>query len=315
VTLREYRKGDWAGIADLWGRNPSDEYPLLGFSPDAVGTVLRKTEGLGFRFVLGLARRFGRPIFIVLIVDLGGRVTGTTLLNFTRETSYVSGVVVDSSVRHQGYAQTMMRACDDLTRRYHRSCVTLDVLSQNHPAIRLYEKGGYQPLRDQLWLVRPLGRDSPLPAPSGTTSIRPYRSSDGAVLAELDNALMSPEVRKIVPRHARDFRASRSTRNILQAESQTWVAEFNGRPAGFLQATVSHVMEAANLSSPIFGRDVPDTVARDLLLAALHWTESQRAPRVLSQVPEHEWGRRPLMESLGFVERFRAHTMVHRLAA
>ena len=315
MTLREYRKGDWTGIADLWGRNPSDEYPLLGFNAEAVGTVLRKIEGFGLRFMLGLARLLGRPIVIVLVIDLDGRVAGTTILNFTRETSYVSGVVVDSSVRHQGYAQSMMRACDDLTRKYHRPCVTLDVMSQNQPAIRLYEKGGYRFLREQVWLVRPFGPDAPLPAPSGTTLIRPSRSSDGAALAELDNALMPPEVRAIVPRHAREFRRGVATRGILEAESQSWVVEIGGRPAGFLQATKSHVMEAANLSSPVFGRDVPDSVARDLLLAALRWTESQKAPRVLVQVPQHEWGRRPLLDSLGFVEHFRMLTMVHRLSA
>jgi ribosomal protein S18 acetylase RimI-like enzyme len=315
VTLREYRKGDWAGIADLWKRNPSDEYPLVGFSPDAVGQVLRKIEGVGLRFLLGLARLFGRPIFIVLIVDIDGRVRGTAVLNFTPETSYVSGVVVDSSLRHQGLAQTLMRACEELTRKYHRPCVTLDVLSQNAPANRLYEKGGYVPLRDQLWLVRPFSSDAPLPAPSRTTNIRPPRSGDGAELAELDNALMPPEVRKIVPRHRRDFRGGRGTRNILESESESWVLEFNGRPAGFLQATVSRAMEAANLSAPLFGADVPDPVGRDLLLTALSWIQSHKAPRVLTQIPEHEWGRRPLMESLGFVEHFRAHTMVHRLAA
>ena len=314
MTLREYRKGDWAGIADLWGRNPSDEYPILGYHPDTMSKVLRKIEGPGLRFVLGLARFFGRPIVIVLIVDLGGRVAGTTILNFTRETSYVSGVVVDASVRRQGYARSMMRACDDLTRKYHRPCVTLDVLAQNQAAIRLYESGDFRPLRDQVWLLRNFGPDAPLPAPTGTSQIRPFRSSDASVLANLDNALMPPEVRAIVPRHAREFKRGLTTRGILEAESCSWVLEFDGRPAGFLQATKSHVMDAANLSSPVFGRDVPATAARDLLLTALRWTESQKAPRVLTQVPEHEWGRRPLLDSLGFVEQFRMHTLVHRLA-
>jgi len=315
VTIREYRKGDSAGVAELWRSNPSEEFPLLGLDPEGVGAVLRKTEGIGIRFLLGLARLVGRPIAIVLIVDVGGRVMGTTLLNFTPESAYVSGVVVDTSVRRQGHAQAMLRAADNLCRKYHRSSVALDVLVQNDPAIRLYDRWGYQQLRDQVWLARPLGPDAPLPAPSGTTRIRPFAKGDGTVLAELDNALMPPEVRQIMPRHTRDFQVSGIARSILKSETEAWVAEVNGRPAGFLRATVSQLMQAANLTSPLFGADASDLVARDLLLTALRWTEAHQAPRLLTEVPEHQWRRRPLLDSLGFVEHFRSHTLVHRLPA
>ncbi|MGA7860536.1 MAG: GNAT family N-acetyltransferase [Thermoplasmata archaeon] len=315
MTVREYRRGDWVGVAALWQRNPLKEMPLLGLDPDAMGGVLRKTEGLGVRFALGLARLFGRPIFIVLVADVGGQVMGTTLLNFTPETAYVSQVVVDTSVRRQGHAQAMLRACDDLCRKYHRPYVVLDVLSQNDPAIRLYKRWGYQPLRDQVWLARTLGPEAPLPAPGDTTRVRPFTTNDGPRLAELDNALMSPEVRKILPRHRGDFHVPRTVRRNLESDMEAWVAEINGRPVGFLRSTVSRLMQAANLSSPLFGGDVPAPVARDLLLTALRWAESQKAPRVLTEVPEHQWRMRPLLDSLGFVEQFRLHTLVHRLGA
>lgn len=315
MTVREYRKGDWVGVADLWQRNPSLESPLFGMDADALGRLLRKTEGFGIRFILGVARLFGRPVIVVLIADVDGRVMGTTILGFTPESSYVGGVVVDTSVRRQGHAQAMLRECDRLSRQYHRPYVALDVLSQNDPALRLYERWGYRPLRDQVWLVRTLTPETPLPAPTGTTRIRPFAKSDGPRLAELDNALMPPEVRKIVPRHGGDFQVSGFARRVLQSDTEAWVAEVNGQPAGFLRATVSHVMEAANLTSPLFGGDVPEPVARDLLLTALRWTETHKAPRVLTSVPEHQWRMRPLLDSLGFIEHFRVHTLVHRLAA
>jgi GNAT superfamily N-acetyltransferase len=315
LTVREYRTGDWSGVTDLWRRNPSEEFPLLGLDPDAVGGVLHKTEGLGIRFVLGLARLFGRPIVVVLIVDVNGRAQGTTLLNFTPEAAYVSGVVVDTSVRRQGHAQEMLRTADGLCRKYHRPYLALDVLSQNDPAIRLYDRLGYQPLRDQVWLARSFGPDAPLPAPSGSTRIRPYTKRDGPALAELDNALMPPEVRKILPRHRRDFEVPGIARSILKSDVEAWVAEVDGRPVGFLRSTVSHLMQAANLSSPLFAGNASESVARDLLLTALRWTESQKAPRVLVEMPEHQWRRRPLLDSMGFVEHFRVRTLVHRLAA
>lgn len=315
MTLREYRKGDSAGVADLWRRNPSKEFPLLGLDPDAVGGVLRQTERLGIRFLVRLARWFGRPIFVMEIVDVDGRVMGTTMLNFTREAGYVSGVVVDSTLRRQGHGQEMLRACDVVCQRYRRSYVVLDVLSENAPALRLYDRWGYQRLRENFWLSRAVGPEAPLPPLSRTTRVRPFRRSDGARLAEIDNAQMPPAVRSIVPRHPAEFRVPAIARSILQSETESWVAEVDGLPAGFLRATVSHLMEAANLSSPLFRADVTPSVARDLLVTALRWIEGQRSPRVLTELPEHRAAVRPLLDSLGFVERFRVHTLVHRLAA
>lgn len=314
MTVREYRKGDSAGVTELWRSNPSDEYPLLGLDPDAVGAVMRKTESPGIRFLMGMARLFGRPIIIVLIVDIGGRVRGTTLLSFNAESGYVSGVVVDTSVRRQGQAQAMLRACDDLYRKYRRPYVALDVLAQNDPALRLYARWGYVTLREQVWLARNLSPETPLPSPSGTTRIRPCAKRDGAVLARLDNALMPPEVRQVLPRHRGDFRVPGIAQSVLQSETEAWVAEVNGRPVGFLRSTVSHLMQAANLSSPLFAPEAPDSAARDLMLTALQWIEARKAPRVLTEVPEHQWRRRPLLDSLGFVEHFRSHTLVHRLS-
>jgi len=314
MTVREYRKGESFGVADLWRRNPSQETPLLGLDPTVVGDILRKTERLNIRFVVGLARLLGRPIFMMLVVDIEGRVMGSTLLNFTPEAGYVSGVVVDTSVRRRGNAQAMLRACDELCQRYRRSYVVLDVLSENAPALRLYDRWGYQPLRDVHWLSRVFGPEAPLPPLTGTVRIRPFRRSDGPRLAEIDNALMPPEVRSILPRHAGEFRVPAVAGGLLESETEAWVAEVDGRPAGFLRATLSHLMEAANLSSPMFRPDVPEPVAQDLLVTALRWIEERKAPRVVTELPEHRIRFLPLLSSLGFVERFRVHTLVHRLS-
>lgn len=313
MTVREYRRGDWAGVAELWRDNPPEEIPLFGLSPDAIGTTLRRLEGWGARFVLGFSRILGRPIVVILIVELEGRVRGTTILNFTRESGYVSGVVVDASVRRQGHARAMLQVCDDLCRRFHRPYVVLDVLSVNAPAIRLYDRWGYEVLRDVYWLACEFAGRTPAPAPTGSARIRPFQPRDGRALADLENAQMPPSVRAVVLAHENQYRLPRATRRVLTSESAAWVVESNGRAAGYLRATVSRLMQAANLTSPLFARDLPDGSARDLLLTALQWIDARKAPRVVVSLPDHEEARRPLLESLGFIEKFRIHTMVRRL--
>ncbi|MCI4351982.1 MAG: GNAT family N-acetyltransferase [Thermoplasmata archaeon] len=316
MSVRGYRTGESVGVADLWRRNPSREFPLLGLNPDVVGEILRKTERPGIQFILRLARLFGRPLFAMFVVDLDGRVMGTTLLNFTREAGYVSGVVVDSTVRRRGLAQAMLRACDETCRRYRRRYVVLDVLSNNDAALRLYDRWGYRPLRDQHWMYRAFGRGTaPLPPLTGTTRVRPFRRRDGSALAEADNALMPPEVRAVVPRHPGDFRMPAIARGILESDTEAWVAEADGGPVGFLRATRSHLMDAANLTSPVFRRGVAASVMQDLLVTALRWVEAQNAPRVVTEVLAHQVQARPVLDSLGFVEQFGVHTLVHRLAA
>jgi ribosomal protein S18 acetylase RimI-like enzyme len=315
LTVREYRKGDWAGIAELWRRNPSEEFPLLGVDPDTMADVLHRTERLKVRFVLGVFRALGRPIFVELIVEIEGRVLGASTVSFTAEAAYVSEVVVDSSVRRRGHAREMLGRCNDLARKYHRGHVVLDVLSQNAPALALYHGLGYQSLRDQAWLARTFVSDAPLPSPSGTTRIRPFDRNDGESLARIANAAMSPDVRRILPRHSGDFQVSGAVLRFLHSETEAWVAEVNGQPAGFLRATAGQLTQAAHLTSPVLRPDVPEFVARDLFLTALRWIESRRPPRVLMEVPDHHWQMLPLLTSLGFVEQWRMRTLVLALGA
>lgn len=315
MTVREYRKGDWVGVADLWNRNPSDEFPLFGLHPQAVGQVLQRTERPGIRWLLRLARWVGRPVVSILIDEEAGQVVGSTLVNYTPEGAYVSGVVVDRAFRRQGRARAMLGYAESLARRYRRPNVVLDVLAQNGPALQLYGGSGFGRLREVLWMARELGPGQPLPPASGHTPLRPFTPADGHALAEIDNARMPVPVREILPRSPREFRRSAPTERLLQSESEAWVLEMNGRPAGYLRMTVSRLMDAANLSTPLFADAVPVPAIRDAITTALRWAESRHAARVVTWLPDHASARRPVLDDLGFVERFQILTMLHRLPA
>ena len=313
MTLREYQRGDYRGVAELWKRNPSDEGPLLGLDPDAVGEMLHKGERLGFRFLLGMARVLGRPIIVVLVVDVDGKVSGTTMLTFTPKAGYVSGVVVDSNIRRQGHAQAMMRTCDTLCQRYHRPYVVLDVFSQNEPALNLYSRMGYQLLREGFWFSRSLAPDELIPRPSDNTRVRPFRRSDGPQLAELDNSQMSPEVRGIIPRRSRDYQVDPLLQSVMKSESEAWVVEAEGRPAGFARVTMSATFAATQLTPTLFPTKDREEVSRDLLLTALQWIRDRKAPRVVTDLPQHRILSRSVLESNGFVESQGLRTLVRKL--
>lgn len=315
MTVREYRRGDWAGIADLWRRNPSDEYPLVGLHPEAVGRVLQRMERPGIRLVLRLARWVGRPVVVILVDEVADRIVGTTLLNFTPGCMYVSGVVVDQAFRRQGRARAMLGSGEQFGRRFRRPNVVLDVFAQNAPALGLYQGAGFGRLREVQWMTREFGPGQPVPPPSGVAHLRPFASADGRRLADIDNRRMSPDVRAVLPRTPREFRAGAGATRVLESESEAWVLEVDGQPAGYLRATVSRLMAAANLSSPLFDETAPGPAIRDTILTALRWAEQRHAARAITWLPDHQADRAPVLTELGFSEHFHNLTLLHRLAA
>ncbi len=315
MTVREYRRGDWVGVADLWRRNPTDEFPVVGLRPEAVGRVVQRMEGAGIRLVLRLARWVGRPVVVILVDEVEGRIVATTVLNFVPGGMYVSGVVVDEAFRRQGRARAMLEIGERFGRRYRRPNVVLDVLAQNAPAIALYEHAGFGRLREVRWMIREFGAGRPLPTPSGAAHLRPFRPADGRRLAEIDNRRMSPAVRAVLPRTAREFRVGTGAAHVLESDSQAWVLEVDGQPAGYLRATVSRLMAAANLSSPLFADSAPMPAVRDAILTALRWVEQRNAARAITWLPDHQDDRLPVLTELGFSEQFHDITMLHRLTA
>lgn len=315
MIVREYRKGDADGIADLWRRNPSEEFPLLGLNPDRVADLLRKFEGLGIRLITGIARLVGRPLIIVLVVDLDGKVCGSTMLSFSRESGYVSGVCVDSAVRRGGYARAMLRTCDTLAQRYHRPYVALEVLSQNVPAIRLYESLGYQTIRDSSWFSCDVGPHAPPAVSPGTTNIRVFRKRDAKPLAELENRQMPERIRTIAPRHPGDFRVPSLQRSMMKAETEAWVVEVDGHAVAFARATVVPIIGAANMSPLLLSDQLSEAAGRDLMATALRWVQGKKAPRVVTFLPDHQAGGRPILEGMGFVEKFVVHTMARPIGS
>lgn len=72
-----------------------------------------------------------------------------------RDMAYLLYLAVDEAFRGQGIARALIRACEALARKWGRTGLLLDV-SEDNPALRLYERLGFERLGAQVFLRKRL---------------------------------------------------------------------------------------------------------------------------------------------------------------
>jgi len=314
-VLRECRPSDSVGIADLIKRNPSEEFPLLGLNPDQVEGILRRLQSWPVRLLLGLAAAIHRPLIKIFVLEEGGKILGIAMVSFSPGAAQIGGLTVDTSIRRRGHAQELMKACESIGQRYRRPYLILDVLSNNTPAIRLYEKLRYRTIRDVHWMTRIPTQPIDAGTPNRQYSLRPFRPADAKETANLANAAMPPSVKMMIPFRAKDFRSAGLSRQAGRVDAASWVLESGGKIAGFVKAFVSPAVAAAQIGPLVLAQPADTDACGALLRTALAWCVERRAPRVILALPEHLDELRPTLERAGFAESFCLHTMALNIGA
>lgn len=91
----------------------------------------------------------------LLARDNDDELIGVALLGLRGEAAWVGGLGIVEKYRGRGLSHELMRALIDEARRFGSSLLTLEVLRQNHGAIRLYERAGMHIARDLCIYARP----------------------------------------------------------------------------------------------------------------------------------------------------------------
>ena len=95
--------------------------------------------------------------------------------------AWIGGIGVVPAARRQGVAETLMRALHEEARRRGVARVWLEVIEQNESAFRLYEKLGYEVVRDlEVWTLAEdtaPGAAHEVPAPEAHARIRELRTT------------------------------------------------------------------------------------------------------------------------------------------
>ncbi len=301
MTVRELQGRDAADLLRFMKQYFPEEEALLGTRPEGFFEVVRRIFRWDVRFVLGLLRLVGRPIFRFFVVEEAGRLVATTLLTFSRRAGYVSMVVVDPAWRRRGLAQSLLERARAASRARRRPYLVLDVLAANTPARALYDRLGFRTLRETAYFVheRPDGGAPPAAAVPG---LRPFRSEDARALVATARRVRPAVVEEVLPATERELTGSPWEGDLLASERAAWVIDDGAGAVAWVAAAVSRATEAGHLSSPILAESLDPERALGLVATATRWCADRGSPRVLAMVPrENERGRAALVGA-GFRE-------------
>ena len=105
----------------------------------------------------------------VALVD--GDPAGICKLAIRGDLGWIAGIGIATARRGQGLGEALMRGVIDVAREHGLREVWLEVLVQNEPAIRLYEKLGFEHVRElEVWTLDVVG--------AGDASARPIAPAD-----------------------------------------------------------------------------------------------------------------------------------------
>ena len=295
---REFRFSDLPRLVQLQEEGFPDENALYGIQPKELEKLVRKLNRLPLRFVMGFLRLVGRPFFRFPIIEEDGRLVATTMLSFGPQHGYVSMVMVDPAARRKGYARRLLQTAQRWTRRRGKPYIALDVLTNNAPALALYETLGYTKLRGSSALLR----EAPFEEGSAAAaaSIRPFAKKDAGTIRAIAQRSQPPKVAEVLPVRTSDLSGGGWSSRMFSSDAAAWVVDTGTGPRAFVGASVTPVTTAAHLLPPILDPSVTAEEAAALVGTALRWVGAHGAPKVVSVVPAENTAARAALLGAGF---------------
>ena len=153
------------------------------------------------------------------LVAVDGDDVGLCMLGVRGSSGWIGGVGIVAERRGEGIGEQLMRAIEDRARSRGIEQLWLEVLVQNEPAIRLYEKLGYHVVRElEVWSLDDLVLQThdvaamPVADAVGRSPLRPpWQRADAAVKRQEDaRALVGADASLV-------YRSGNGVASILQA--------------------------------------------------------------------------------------------------
>jgi ribosomal protein S18 acetylase RimI-like enzyme len=303
--LRPFGAGDIPEYAELYRKYFPDESALLLADAGAFQRVIARMFQWDARLIFGFLRAIGRPIGHFFALEVDGTLAGVTFLLFDGGVGYIASVAVDARFRRRGYARQLMAAAEAAAARRGCRYTVLDVIESNLPAIQLYKSMEYHPIRRVGWYYRDLGgANPPLPdAPKGAPGpvLRPFRRSDGEVLAEIARSRQPSLERSVRPTRPSAFSVPPLLTRALGGATRAFVlVDPAGRPDGFVRSSSSTVVGSGNMVVPMVGPQVSEERALGLLDHGLAWFRDHPVRRIICEVPEDDRSALVRLGSRGF---------------
>lgn len=305
------RRADRGSYLDLVVRNLGPVDYLLGMEVRAPREMDRAFRGAGYAFLrfLGLLHRSPVTFFAA---RAGGKVVGTTIVLYLRESGYVAAVGTEASHRKQGVATRLLDIAEGSIRRRHRPWAVLDVECENASAYRLYRARGYQILQTVGWYRRKTSGPGQRSAIPGT--VRPVTTREELKAATAWCTANTPEkLRRVLPPPRGCLSGTELTSLPQWSENATWIAGDGGGTRGYARAYRSGAGDPGFLFLPALSAGIPPSEVYGLTSSALDWLARSSTREIVAPVPDYLAPTVPALESNGFEKVLDTYTMARAL--
>jgi ribosomal protein S18 acetylase RimI-like enzyme len=305
--LRSFRSSDLPAYFQLMVSEFPQETALLGWRYEPFAKIIRRLDRWDFRFILGLMKAIGRPLFLVWVVEADGKLVASTIESFGPVSAYVASVVVDPNFRRRGYAKLILAACHEKARRAKKRFVALDVLDDNAGAMALYTSLGYVQVGHATHFVRRSG--TPPPAPPPSSHRRESVPKDGPALAAIVGSFLPASLAAVQPVRPKDFALAPALVRALDSKTAAWTLDGGSGPVAWVRASVSPAMEAGHVTAPVVDASADPAEVRGLMDTAVRWAIDQGALRLLCEVVDENVRGADALRNAGFEVAYGSRTL------
>ncbi|MGH2598722.1 MAG: GNAT family N-acetyltransferase [Dehalococcoidia bacterium] len=315
VVIRRLRPGDGNGLATLLSTAFAEEFAGAGTDAAAVQRQVRasswaQTPGIRHLMALLGAR------FAYFVAVCRGRVVGSTAIGGGRLLT-ISSVAVLPEFRGLGIAHALMERAHRFALEHGRDRVVLDVLAHNTPALRLYERLGYEEYHRFHAYELPLPHIRGIAATPHAYWLEPVTPRRAAAFGAVERASLPARYFEVVPtlrdRYIRSG-ASRRLEGLLGGvRTHRRVLVHDGRTAGFLLTTVVAGQAEGRIDLPLVLPQATDGLT-GALVDAVRFVEETGRYRLRLDISHDRSAQQATAEALGFHRRWTYVQMVRRLS-
>lgn len=249
MIIRRIRNRDFAQLFELIRQAFRREAVITGLSVDRL-TRAAKFYRL-IEVLLPVLDVLHRDFETILVAVSEGKLIGEIHLTpHGKKIWSIASSAVDTMFRRRGVYKKLLREALRYVSKKHGRRAVLSVRADNIPAMRAYDRLGFEIFERELLLRLELD-EFPVVEFDGDASVRGVKSSDVEEVHEIRKAV-SPrrvEAYKMAPRDFLDSFMSYIMNIIAWSYSKKWVMEMRGEIVGYVHFTFTPPQEAAKIES------------------------------------------------------------------
>ncbi len=252
VTVRMLRPSDAEQVAGLLGEAFAEEFAAAGRDHASVLRGIRQDAWALLPPLRGLLSSLTGG-FAVFVAEHDGRVIATATVS-GGALPMISGVAVAPGYRRLGIARTLLAEAERFAAGQGRDVVTLDVLSHNTPALRLYEALGYETVHQYL-VMETVTATAVLPP--GWRSSRAHHR-EARLLALMAAQALPPAALALIPALGARYLSgppARLERWLAGVSSYRRALRHRGQVRGFIAGRAVRGQQQARITYPLLPPD------------------------------------------------------------